>query len=491
MSTLNEYILDFFNELNILKIRYCHFKSNNNLVPALNGVDDLDLLVSQEDIDAFNQALSKFGFRMAFDRGEKSTPYVFHFFGMDPKTGLLVHLHVYYKLISGGSLVKNHWFQIEDLLLSTAIDSGVGSVKISSHETDFIFFVIRKYIEQPSLIENYLFLKDYQNIIKEFNWFMNRIDNRKVEELIKERLPRIKIEFFNECRSMLTQRGKIVQRVRLGWKMRKIFQVTVQPEIIASLTRFINFGSAFLKARLRLSRKNRFCFPGGKLIAFVGSEATGKSTSTTKIFDWLDKRFDTCLIHVGKPKKNWRTIPFWWIILLSVRLKSSLQKLSKVNAKIKTDSDRILDNRPHPFICLLDSFDRKYWLKKHVTRKFQGAIIIADRYPGKGHDVIDGPRIIGKTRLTRAISRLEKRNYEALPTPDMVFKLNAPLDVTLQRNQLRESPEPEEFVKKRYEMSSQIDFDHTKIVDLDSTLPLDQTIKIIQNFIWFSKNHEI
>ena len=30
----------------IKKISYCHFKSNNKLIEALSGVDDLDLLVS-------------------------------------------------------------------------------------------------------------------------------------------------------------------------------------------------------------------------------------------------------------------------------------------------------------------------------------------------------------------------------------------------------------------------------------------------------------
>ena len=77
---LNKFILDFFNELNISHVKYCHFKSNNNIVPALNGVDDLDLLIALDDIDEFNSVLAKFRFRMAFDRGEQATPYVFHFF---------------------------------------------------------------------------------------------------------------------------------------------------------------------------------------------------------------------------------------------------------------------------------------------------------------------------------------------------------------------------------------------------------------------------
>ena len=65
---MNSYILELFDEFKAQKIKYCHFKSNNNLVPALCGVDDLDLLVSYDNIDQFNEVLASFRFRLATDR---------------------------------------------------------------------------------------------------------------------------------------------------------------------------------------------------------------------------------------------------------------------------------------------------------------------------------------------------------------------------------------------------------------------------------------
>ena len=102
------------------------------------------------------------------------------------------------------------------------------------------------------------------------------------------------------------------------------------------------------------------------MIAFVGSEASGKSTSTNEIYTWLEKRFDVSLIHLGKPKSSWRTKPFWVLIFLYIRL-SRLKNV--MNSRRTNTKKQILgqaENRPHPFISLLDSFDRRYWVQRHL-----------------------------------------------------------------------------------------------------------------------------
>tara|TARA_B110000444_G_C18345933_1_gene369481 strand:- start:269 stop:478 length:210 start_codon:yes stop_codon:yes gene_type:complete len=58
---MNQFILSLFNEFNVRNIKYCHFKSNNNLVPAVNGVDDLDLLLDPSSLDAFSEVVAAFG----------------------------------------------------------------------------------------------------------------------------------------------------------------------------------------------------------------------------------------------------------------------------------------------------------------------------------------------------------------------------------------------------------------------------------------------
>ncbi|MEP5625730.1 MAG: hypothetical protein ABJP82_24415, partial [Hyphomicrobiales bacterium] len=378
---MNEFILALFDDFHTEKIKYCHFKSNNNLEPALNGVDDLDLLVSQADKDRFMSIIAKRGFRLAHDRGEKPTPFVFHFFGADPETGLLVHLHVYFRLITGGSILKNHWIRVEDMLLSSAEPRGPAGVFIPSAEADLILFVLRKLIEQPSIIEHYLFLKDWKNIETELLWLSRQTSTKKLHELLKIWLPQIETEFFDECLGALTKNSTIAKRVKLGRMMHKRLPFHVCNEFKASILRSISFFSAHARGRLGLLRNNRVVFPGGLLISFVGSEASGKSTCSKQVVKWLSKRFDVTHIHMGKPKKSWRTIPFWLAIGIYSKTKRATATFVKsASTDLNTETLTAL-NQPHPLVSVLDSYDRKNWIMKHLSHVMSGGVVITDRYP--------------------------------------------------------------------------------------------------------------
>ena len=76
--------------------------------------------------------------------------------------------------------------------------------------------------------------------------------------------------------------------------------------------------------------------------------------------------------------------------------------------------------------------------------------VINDRDPSEH---MDGPRIKGRPRTTKLLAKLEKANYQGMPHLDLVIKAVAPLELTLSRNQTRKFPEPEVFVKVRYELA--------------------------------------
>ena len=483
---MNKFILSFFDAMSEAGISYCHFKSNNNLEPALNGVDDLDLLISENDVDHFNLTIATFGFRMATDRGDKPTPFVFHYFAVDPETGLLVHLHVYFKLISGGSILKNHWFRVERMFLGNVTNSGLGKVMVPIAEVDLIFFTIRKFIEQPSIVEHYLFLKDLKNIKAELAWLLARADKARITELLKQWLPHLEPDFFHACLTALESDSSIACRVMLGRKMRRHFQTTVSREWVASIRRSFMFLSAHLRNRLGFTRSNRCVFPGGRLIAFVGSEASGKSTCSKAVNKWLSKRFDVTHIHIGKPKANWRTKPLWFLITLYSSIKRGIVLRSGATQDGAVNLEKEAHNIPHPLVCLLDSFDRLYWLKRHLSHKFQGGILLVDRYPSDGLYAIDSARIVARGSMTSWMAKVEAKNYAKMPPPDLVFKMMAPLDVTLARNAQRDTPEPEGFVKQRYEKAQSLEFATSEVVEVNTNEDFDKTLLFLQNKIWNS-----
>lgn len=472
---MNSFILSFFDELNKKEVSYCHFKSNNNLIPAVNGVDDLDLLIGSEAVDTFNEVASKFGFRIANDRGKESTPYVYHYFAADLETGLLVHLHVYFKIITGGSILKNHWIRVEKMFLSNRHLDEKTNVYLPVPEADCILFVIRKLIEQPSPVESFLFFRDHKNIMAELEWLLERVDRSYMLEMLEKWVPELSKKLFQDSLNALSNREKLLRRVKLGIKMRKCFDYKVRGALVAEVIRSWQFLIAFIKGKLKIKRKNRFLLPGGLLISFVGSEASGKSTLSRDIADWLEERFDVAHIHLGKPPKNWRTKPFWFFISIYVKLKSIL---AQKNSKNANESSL---NLPHPIVCWLDSIDRREQMKKHFGMLMQGCTIITDRYPSA---FMDGPRIKGDTPLKSLLANFEKKNYAAIPAPDLVIKAQAPLDVTLTRNSLRSNPEPESFIRARYDLAKKIDFEFSDLTTVDTSREYSVTLAEVRRIVW-------
>ncbi len=92
-----------FSTLDKEHIRYSHWKSNEHLVAALQGLTDLDLLVMPADKDRFTAIVADLGF-VPMVAAEIEIPEVESYLGFDPDTGTLLHLDVQYRLIVGEQL---------------------------------------------------------------------------------------------------------------------------------------------------------------------------------------------------------------------------------------------------------------------------------------------------------------------------------------------------------------------------------------------------
>ena len=129
-------------------------------------------------------------------------------------------------------------------------------------EADLILFVFRKFIEQPSIIEHYLFLKDFENIRKEFYWLIERTDRARLRALVTEYLPQIPTHLVDLCIDTLDSKSTVFRRVWLGLKIRKCFRNTVREDWKASVMRTAMFVHAHLHAKIALDGKKGMCFPG-------------------------------------------------------------------------------------------------------------------------------------------------------------------------------------------------------------------------------------
>ncbi len=210
----------------------------------------------------------------------------------------------------------------------------------------------------------------------------------------------------------------------------------------------------------------------GAVIAFVGPDGSGKSTLSHALMDRVRERRPVTSVHLGGPRSGtWLTR---WLRVV-------VQAFRKIPRLVR--GERALDGvagRYPGFQAALDvltALDRRLLVHRCHRLARSGVVVFTDRYPGREPGSASGPRSgRGGGGLARALRRAELGLYRALPVPDLVVKLNAPIEVTVSRNAARERPKPERLVRASHARAALLKFPGAPEVVVDSTAPLDATI---------------
>ena len=225
------------------------------------------------------------------------------------------------------------------------------------------------------------------------------------------------------------------------------------------------------------------------LIAFVGSEATGKSTVLHEVERWLGRSHRVRRVHAGKPPSTPLTfLPH--VLLPALRAVFPEQRTLRVEERYE-DADGSLE-RTFPLLfgvrSVMLAYERRALLLR-AARSGPDTVVLSDRYPSEASGAPDGPQLAhlpmptGGFSIRRALARVEDRLYRDIPTPDMVFHLSAPLDVTLARNAARGKQEPEDYVRFRHALTSRLRFDGAPVHVIDTDRDLEQVVREIEEMI--------
>lgn len=226
----------------------------------------------------------------------------------------------------------------------------------------------------------------------------------------------------------------------------------------------------------------------GRVIAFVGSEATGKSTLLNEIEAWLRRDFRVRRIHAGKPPSTPLTfVPH--VLLPAFRRLFPEQRLTRVEARHRLP---VAPDDDLPLLFALRSvmlaYERRALLARAFARSWDGEVALSDRYPSARSGAPDSPQLGGLLTasgagLRRSLAALEARLYRDIPPPDLVVHLTAPLDVTLARNAARDKTEPEAYVRLRHSMSANLEFVGVVVRHVATDRPLDAVLGDVKKAI--------
>jgi thymidylate kinase len=480
-----------FGELNSNNLRYCHWKSNFLLDKTISGQTDVDLLIHRKDADLFRTILSRLNFRPARIKNSDSFPSVEHYFALDEESGTLIHVHAYYQVITGESLSKNYHFPIEDMLLRNTREED--TVRLPTKSAELAVFTLRIMLKHTSLVELLLLGRYWNQVKQEMNWLLETDPIDETIGFVGEWLPSINIDLFSDCVNAIKTPSPLFRRITIGFRLRSQLQPFARHSVIRAWWNGIRKFSSMFYGRLSGTPKGMIPGSGGAVIAFVGPEATGKSTLINETRHWLGEHFAVEQIHAGKPRSTVLSV-FPNLLVPALRSLLPNQRSTRIESKYANNEDAEKSQSVYPLFFAIRStllaYDRRTLLTRAFSHAANGNIILCDRYPSSSTGAPDSPQLSqvllprDQYPIRRRLARIENQLYQEISPPDLVISLSVPLEVAIIRNKTRGKEESEELLRLRHAQSSTLNFEKTSVIEINTNQPLEESVLEVKKAIW-------
>lgn len=488
-----DHLAETFNQEGVV---YCHWKSNLHLAQAAAGRTDLDLLVDRRSLQQAQTILARLGYKAAIVRWGDDSPSIRHYYGLDPDTLQLVHVHLFSRVLTGESYVKGHLFPCEEMLLQDGYY--FGQIRVASKPAELVLFTLRMFIKYGSLLDLVSLWRQAGSVRAEVQWLQEGDDLSQELALLKTYCPVIEEPLFLKCVATLNSNASLPSRMLLAGQVRRRLKVYAKYTPTTRLLAYARMLRTEVWRRLAGKRRNKVLQAGGSVIAFVGADATGKSTLVAETARWLGSTFAVKTIHTGKPPSSWLTAPANLLLALARRLTSrrgdslDSQQSSTNDLKPSRHQFKGLSSLPYALRAVTLAWDRQRLILKTRRLAAEGEIVICDRYPSQVIGAMDSPRLeeaqsqSGQVAaIYNRLARLEKRLYAQIPPPDIVLRLRVSLETAKQRNRERHGQEGERYLEARHRQSQDWHMPGTRhVYDIDTEQSLEETIRSVKEAIW-------
>jgi thymidylate kinase len=458
-------------------VSYCHWKSNAFLDRSRNGQNDLDLLIRRSDIDAFSALMHALGFKRA-TKPSGSLPGIEDYYGHEPSTERLVHVHAHYQLIVGDDLTKNYRIPLEEAFLDTTIRDG--EFRIPIPELELILLVIRltlKHSTWDAMLAKRA--KVPASALEEVAFLRQRADERELKRLLKEHLPFVEQEAFDAA--MASLHSSTTARVRAGRHLATQLAPCARRTRAADVSlKFWRRGVATVRARLPFDEPRKQLAGGGAIVALIGADGAGKSTCADSLSSWLGKDFEVAKLHLGRPPRSGLTLvvdPFLKLVLGLAALRRRAGNASAHSS---------LRSRAYAAYAVATARDRYLAYRRARRLAGDGALVICDRFPLPHLSLMDAPQVdrlrpdADASRLDRRLASRERRYYRALTSPDVLVVLRVDPEIAV----ARKPDELPEFVRGRWREIWEIDWPAVPAHVVDAGRSMPEVLSEVKALVW-------
>jgi thymidylate kinase len=459
-------------------VRYCHWKSTDALDRSSSGENDLDLLIAEDDVSRFEAILKEFGFVEATVPSSQRQPGIRHFYGLDGASGRLVDVHAHEWLILGDDATKNYRLPIEATYLATSTREG--HFMVPTPELEFAVFVVRMMLKHGS-----------PEAIMSGRGSLSRREREELQHLcdlgdpstrwqaLRGSAPMLDRSVLERCVASFDRERTFVERMGAWGELKR----RLAP--YARRSRGLDIWLQLWRRIVGRSRRRLFRAPpkkrpvgGGRVIALIGSDGSGKSTTAKALEGWLSPVFATSRIHLGKPHRSQS-----WIVVRAGIHVGRLIGVAGAGTPVSVGSKVMPAARPWrawALIGMLTTRDRLRAAKRAQHLASRGSVVICDRYPLPQISV-DGPRAgaPGADGLSRRLATIDRRYHARIPSPDIVIVLAVTPDVAMRRR-----PEADPRVidaRAREVLDAAWSAD---VVVIDATQPFDAVLRDVKLGLW-------
>jgi thymidylate kinase len=481
-----ETVLTDFSQHNI---SYCYWKSRRRLYSVLTAERDLDLLVAAHDQHRAEAILLARDFKLFPAMANRDHPSLLSFLGYDESSGRLVHAHLHLRLVVGQQLFKDYHLPWEDVVLARAVSHSSLPIRMLDPAMEALLLAVRDALEVSRL--DAVALRNWDATTRKFALdrihIAARVDPIALRdlatELLDEKLGRMVVDVIKADRPLEQQHRFRRQLARhlainraynpLEARLRGAWRTVLW--MVGNMNRHV----------LHLPRPwSRRAPGGGRVVAIVGVDGSGKTTVTTAIREWLGSEIDVLPIYFGtgdgRPSLILR--PFKLMVPLMRRI---------IGTKPKGASHGKISNRaPGPLYsalmmmwALIVAHEKRGKLLAARRGADRGLIVVTDRYP---QDEIvefnDGPLLSRLSSVPNRLRRLEASAYALSHRlrPDLVIKL----DVLPETAARREPDMDPALIDRRVADLRRLTFRGARVITVDAEQPLKDVIRAVKREIW-------
>ncbi|HET8712179.1 MAG TPA: hypothetical protein VFM23_00685 [Gemmatimonadales bacterium] len=445
-------------------VSYCQWKGHGKRERWESGRGDIDLLVDSASYADFVDVVNGLGFKLALPPAGREAAGIVHFFGLDERTGLLIHLHVYQRLVVGLPWRTHYRLPLEKAMLESAQHrGGSGAIfKTAAPELELIVAVVR--LSLRHMVRDSLRRRTPAWLIgalNEIDRLEEQVSPDVVVAALRRHLPEVSVSLFSRCRDAL-QPGALPRR-------RLAARALLAQALSAHAWRPPVFGIAERLWR-RVRPTGQRLASGGSVVALLGGDGSGKSTCADALEAWLESSLATTHVHLGRPTRSLATLVVGGVLKILRRAQASSRVIT------------------HGELLRMACTARDRYALYRRARRFAagGGIAICERYPLPegwalaGPSEFQGRALDAQSPFANRLRAWERRYYERMSAPDVLFLLRLDPETAVSRK----PSEPADYVRERARKTAETDWTRSGARIIDAAQPLPQVVAKLKSELW-------